>query len=276
MFDIAAFQQAKQAHTPITMLTAYDYTSARLLNSTLVDTLLVGDSVAMTMLGYDTTLPLTIADILPFVKAVVKGAPDKWVVADMPFMSYQADHTQAIVNAGVLIQQGGAQSVKLEGASERIVAVVRHLTEIGIPVMGHLGLTPQSVHILGGFKVQGKTEHAAEKLMHDALALQAAGCYALVLECIPPDVAQHISAALTCPTIGIGAGPGCDGQVLVLDDMLGRTTNTPKFVRTFAPLGQHMQQAVGEYCQAVRNRTYPDVQTESYKPLTAKSIQLIN
>jgi 3-methyl-2-oxobutanoate hydroxymethyltransferase len=261
------FSQAKQAGQPLALLTAYDYTTAQRLDDTPVDGLLVGDSLAMTVLGHPDTLQLTVQAMMPFVRAVVSGAPSKWVIADMPFMSYQADHTQAIANAGLLIKQGGAQSVKVEGASPRVLAVVQHLTEIGIPVMGHLGLTPQAVNTLGGFKVQAKQPDQAERLLQDAMALQAAGCYSLVLECIPPDVAQTVTQALTIPTIGIGAGPGCDGQILVIDDMLGRTASNPKFVRVFAPLGQGLSQAATAYCQAVKDRSFPDLTTESYKPL---------
>ena len=264
---IGHFAQAKLAGEPLAMLTAYDYTTAQRLDRTGVDALLVGDSLAMTVLGHLDTLQITTADMLPFVRAVVAGAPQKWVVADMPFMSYQTDHTQAIENAGLLVKQGGAQSIKLEGASPRVLAVTQHLTEIGIPVMGHLGLTPQAVNTLGGFKVQAKQPDQAEKLLQDALALQQAGCYSLVLECIPPDVAQTVTQALNIPTIGIGAGPGCDGQILVIDDMLGRTPSHPKFVRVFAPLGEQLTLAAEAYCQAVRERTFPDVLAESYKPM---------
>jgi 3-methyl-2-oxobutanoate hydroxymethyltransferase len=267
---IHLFSAAKQAGTPLAVLTAYDFTTASWLNNTPVDALLVGDSLAMTVLGHSDTLALTTEAMLPFVQAVVRGAPNKWVIADMPFMSYQADHTCAIQHAAAFFKTGGAQSVKVEGASQRVLDVVAHLTDVGIPVMGHLGLTPQSVHMLGGFKVQAKQPDQAEKLLKDALALQQAGCYSLVLECIPPDVAQLVTNSLTIPTIGIGAGPACDGQVLVIDDMLGRTAHVPKFVRLFADVGPQIEMAVTTFCTAVKNRDFPTLQVESYKTMTVE------
>jgi 3-methyl-2-oxobutanoate hydroxymethyltransferase len=264
---ITQFLHAKQQGTPLALLTAYDYTTAQLLNATPVDALLVGDSLAMTMLGHPNTLQVTVPDLLPFVRAVATGAPDKWVIADMPFMSYHISVEHTMAQAGQLMQQGLAHSVKLEGAAPLTLQIVERLTQSGIPVMGHLGLTPQAVHALGGFTVQAKTQQASQQLLTDALALQAAGCYAVVLECVPPDVAAHVTQELAVPTIGIGAGPQCNGQILVIDDMLGRTPHHAKFVRVFQPVGGYTQQAVTAYCQAVQQGTYPDLQTESYKPL---------
>ena len=241
----------------ITMVTAYDFTMARLLDASGVDALLVGDSLGMVVQGQTTTIPVTLDEICYHTRAVARGAGAAHVVADMPFMSFQVSAIQALENAGRLMKEGMAESVKLEGGQEVAEHVVR-ITRAGIPVMGHIGLTPQSVHALGGFKVQGKSADAASRLIADARALEQAGAYAIVLEAMPPDVAVAISAAVDVPTIGIGAGAGTDGQVLVCYDMLGMTVGkSPKFVKHFAEIGEMVKQAVGTYVTEVQEGTFP-------------------
>jgi len=240
----------------IAMLTAYDATSARLLEAAGIDVLLVGDSLGMVVLGHETTVPVTLADVLHHTRAVSRAVRRPLVVADMPFLTYQTGPARAAANAGKLIQEGGATAVKLEGGKP-ITPVVERLTEIGIPVMGHLGLTPQSVHQLGGFRKQAKTEEAAERLVEDALELEAAGAFAVVLEMIPPEVARRASAALRIPTIGIGAGPDCDGQVLVTEDMLGVFEKPPSFVKQYARIGDTMREAFARYAEDVREGRFP-------------------
>ena len=216
----ATLLEMKARGEKITMLTAYDYPTACLLDEAGIDMLLVGDSVGNVVLGYEDTLPVTMDEMIHHTRAVARGARRAMVVGDMPFLSYQASLPEAVLNAGRFLKEGGAQAVKLEGGSER-ANVVRALVETGIPVMGHLGLTPQSVHQLGGFRVQGKDEAAARRLLDSALALEEAGIFSLVLEAIPAELAAQVTSRLQVPTIGIGAGPDCDGQVLVVHDMLG-------------------------------------------------------
>ena len=236
---IHTLQNMKERGEKITMLTAYDATFARLLDDGGIDVLLVGDSLGMVIQGHDTTLPVTLDEVIYHTRAVARGARRALVVGDMPFMSYQAGLDQAVENAGRLLKEGGAHCVKLEGGG-RHVALVRRLTDAGIPVMGHLGLTPQSYHQMGGFKVQGKNRGAAEGLLRDAIALQDAGASSIVLEGIPTAVATRITAALSVPTIGIGAGAACDGQVLVIYDLLGMNDEfKPKFVRRYENLATH-------------------------------------
>lgn len=245
----------------ITMLTCYDYWSARLLNDSPVDCILVGDSAAMVMHGYPDTIAASTELMALHTRAVKLGAPDRFVIGDMPFLTFNGSLDRAM-DCVLKLMQAGAQAVKLEGAH---IELVRHLVRSGVPVMGHLGLTPQSVHALGGFKVQAKTEEAARRLLEDAQALQEAGCFALVLECVPTTVAETVTRSLDIPTIGIGAGPHCDGQVLVLQDMLGGQTHfKPRFVRRYADLAGTIKQAVHSFVEDVRQQAFPAPE-ESYK-----------
>jgi 3-methyl-2-oxobutanoate hydroxymethyltransferase len=247
----------KKRGEKIAMLTAYDYPTARILDEAGVPIILVGDSLGMVVLGYDSTLPVTMADMIHHVKAVVRGSQRAHVVADMPFMSYQAGPEDALRNAGRLMQEAGAQSVKLEGG-KTVAETVRRLVEAGIPVMGHIGLTPQSLHQFGGYKVQGKTPAAAIKLLNDAQALDEAGAYAIVLETIPAALARLISERVSVPTIGIGAGPDCDGQVQVLHDMLGLYPDfVPKHAKQYARLAEDVGRAVREYMAEVVKGRFP-------------------
>lgn len=254
---ITDLKAMKKRGEKIVMLTAYDYPSARLVEEADVPIILVGDSLGMVVLGYDSTIPVTMDEMLHHVKAVVRGTSRAHVVADMPFMSYQASPQEALHNAGRMLKEGGAQSVKLEGGA-RVAETVRLLVESGIPVMGHLGLTPQSVHQFGGYKVQGKTPAAAVKLLNDALALQEAGAYAIVLETVPVQVARAITQRLSIPTIGIGAGPDCDGQVQVFHDLLGLFTDfVPKHARRYVEAGRAVVDAVRRYAADVREGRFP-------------------
>jgi len=254
---IHTLRQMKERGEKIAVLTAYDATFARLFDESGADVLLVGDSLGMVVQGHDTTLPVTLDEMAYHCRAVVRGARRAHVVGDMPFMTYQASIDQALVNAGRLIKEGGVGSVKLEGGAQH-AELVHKLVGAGIPVMGHVGLTPQSVHQLGGFKVQGRDAGGRERLLADARALEDAGAYAVVLEAIPADIAHDITDALRVPTIGIGAGVGCDGQVLVSYDMLGMDeTFKPRFVRRFATLGQTIKDATAAYVAEVRAGTFP-------------------
>lgn len=254
---VTTFKDAKKQGKKLTMLTAYDYSTARLFDEAGVDSMLVGDSLGMTILGYDSTLPVTMEDMIHHTKAVVRGAKNALVVGDMPYMSYHLSVQQAVENAGRFIKEAGAQAVKLEGGAA-FCPEIEAMTRASIPVVGHLGLTPQSINAFGGFKVQGKSEEAARKIIEDAQALEAAGAFAIVLECVPAKLAEIITAKVAVPTIGIGAGAGCDGQVLVYQDMLGMYDNfTPKFVRKFAEVGAMMKQGVQEYCAAVQDSSFP-------------------
>src|SRR6185369_5321016 len=241
----------------IAMLTAYDATMARLLDQAGVDALLVGDSVAMVVLGYENTLSVTLDDMLHHTRAVARGAARALIVADMPFLSYQVSADEAVRNAGRLLQEGGASAVKIEGARP-VLGAVRRMVDVGIPVMGHLGLQPQSVHRIGGYIKQATRPQDADALIADAIALQDAGAFAVVLESIPEDVARSASAALDIPTIGIGAGPHCDGQVLVSYDMLGLFDRfVPSFVKQYANLAETVQAATRSYVEDVRQGRYP-------------------
>ena len=248
----------------IPMITAYDYTTAKVVDQVGIPLLLVGDSLGMVVLGYESTVSVTMEDMLHHVKAVTRGAKNPMVIADLPFMTYQLDPTQALSNAGRLIQEGGASSVKLEGG-ERMAETTRRIVECGIPVMGHIGLTPQSVNGLGGYRVQGRGREEAEQLLKDALALEQAGAYAVVLEMVPAPLACVISKRLTIPTIGIGAGAGCDGQVQVIHDMLGLFTDfVPKHARQYAHLADVMAGALTRYAEEVRDGSFPSAK-ESFK-----------
>jgi 3-methyl-2-oxobutanoate hydroxymethyltransferase len=239
------------------MLTAYDATFARLLDQAQVDILLVGDSAGMVVAGHANTLPVTLEETIYHCRAVARGAQRAQVVGDMPFMSYQVSLEEGIRNAGRLVKEGGAEAVKLEGGAE-YAELARRLTRIGIPVMGHIGLTPQSVHAMGGFKVQGRDAASAQKILDDARALEEAGCYSIVLEGIPRDLARRVTEAVTIPTIGIGAGVDCDGQVLVIYDLLGMNeTFRPKFVKRYDNLGVRIRTAVEEYVGEVKDGLFP-------------------
>jgi 3-methyl-2-oxobutanoate hydroxymethyltransferase len=255
-----AFREKKERGEPISMLTAYDYPTALAMDQAGVDAILVGDSLGMVVLGYENTLPVTMEEMLHHCRAVSRGAKMALLIGDMPFMSYQVSVEEAVRNAGRFLQQGGMDAVKLEGGRERADAI-RALTGAGIPVMGHLGLTPQSVHQLGGFRAQGKTAAAAKRLLEDALLLEEAGCFSLVLESVPARLAELVSQRINIPTIGIGAGAGCDGQVLVTHDLLGLFDRfTPKFVKKYASLHAEMRRAFGEFIDDVQARSFPGLE----------------
>lgn len=256
-------QEMKAAGVPIAMLTAYDYTSARLLDQAGVDVLLVGDSASNVMVGNETTLPITLDHMIYHAQCVINAIERALVVVDLPFGTYQGNSKEALVSAIRVMKESGAHGVKLEGGDE-VAATVERIVGAGIPVMGHLGLTPQSIYNFGSYKVRAKEEAEAEKLLEDAKTLQEAGCFALVLEKIPRDLAQDVTDALSIPTIGIGAGSGTDGQVLVMHDALGLTTDfNPRFVRRYARLDEEIKGAVGRYIDDVRNRDFPS-EDESY------------
>jgi 3-methyl-2-oxobutanoate hydroxymethyltransferase len=255
----------------ITCLTAYDYPTARLMDEAGVDVVLVGDSVAMVVLGYESTLPLTMEESLHHTKAVRRGVQRALVVADMPFGTYQGDVNEALKNAVRFVKEAGAEAVKVEGGERRLEVIAR-LTEAEIPVMGHVGLTPQSVHAMGGYRVQGKTAVGAEQLLRDARAVEAAGAFAIVLEGIPRELAAEITRSVRIPTIGIGAGPDCDGQILVLHDLLGLTfQEPPKFARRYANVGEVISQAVREYCADVQGGSFPSDAESYHAPSAIKS-----
>jgi 3-methyl-2-oxobutanoate hydroxymethyltransferase len=250
-------RQKKERGEPISMLTAYDYPTALAIDQAGVDAILVGDSLAMVVLGYENTLPVTMEEMLHHSRAVARGAKSALLIGDMPFMSYQVSVEEATRNAGRFLQQGGMDAVKLEGGRERADAV-RSITSAGIPVMGHIGLTPQSINQLGGFRAQGKTAIAARRLVEDALVLEEAGCFSLVLESVPARLAELITKKISIPTIGIGAGVGCDGQVLVTHDLLGLFDRfTPKFVKKYADFHGEMQRAFTDYIEDVETRRFP-------------------
>ena len=250
-------RRKKQRGEPITMLTAYDFPTAEAIDRAGIDSILVGDSLGMVVLGYENTLPVTMDDMLHHCKAVSRGAEYALLIGDMPFMSYQVSAAEAVRNAGRFLQEAGMDGVKLEGGSERVTAI-REIISAGIPVMGHLGLTPQSVNQFGGFVAQGKTALAARQLLEDALILQDAGCFSLVLESVPWQLAELVSQRLEIPTIGIGAGLGCDGQVLVTHDLLGLFDRfTPRFVRKYADLHSILMEAFSSYKSDVESGEFP-------------------
>jgi 3-methyl-2-oxobutanoate hydroxymethyltransferase len=255
--SILDLQQKKAEGRPITMLTAYDYSGASLVDEAGLDLILVGDSLAMTVLGHPNTVSVTVEEMLHHCKAVARGAKRAFLIGDMPFMSYQVERGEAIRNAGRFLKEGGMDAVKLEGGRE-VAETVRAIVAAGIPVMGHLGLTPQTATKLGGYKVQGKTATAAQHLLEDALLLQEAGCFAIVLEAIPAPVGKMVSQKLAIPTIGIGAGPDCDGQVLVFHDVLGLFDRfTPKFAKRYADLREPILMALRTYRQEVEAGDFP-------------------
>ena len=247
----------------ITCLTAYDYPTARLLDEAGVDVILVGDSLAMVVLGYDSTLPVTLEEMLHHARAVRRGTKRALLVVDMPFGSYHSDTAESLRNAVRFVKEAGVEAVKVEGGERRLELIAR-LTEAEIPVMGHIGLTPQSVNALGGYRVQGKTADSAEQLLRDARAVEAAGAFSVVLEAVPRELAAQITRELRIPTIGIGAGPDCDGQILVVNDLLGLTFDQqPKFARQYANVGETISSAVRQYCEDVRGGCFPS-DAESY------------
>lgn len=261
---VSTFQDAKRNGEKVTMLTAYDYSTAKLIDEAGIDSILIGDSLGNVILGYEDTLSVTMEDMIHHSAAVARGAKEALIVADMPFMSYQTSVYDAVVNAGRLMKEGRANAVKLEGGAS-VCPQIKAITEAGIPVVAHLGLTPQSINAFGGYKVQGKSEEAAKKLVEDALAIQEAGAFAVVLECVPAKLAALVTEKLDIVTIGIGAGNGCDGQVLVYQDMLGMFTDyVPKFVKQFAKVGDIMKQAFADYKKEVSEGTFP-AQEHTYK-----------
>lgn len=274
--SITDIKAKKKRGERVVMMTCYDYPSARLLEAAGVDILLIGDTLGMVVLGYDTTIPVAMDEMLHHTKAVVRGSSSAHVLADMPFMSYQASREDALRNAGRLLKEGGAQSVKLEGGVT-VADTVRLIVDAGIPVMGHIGLTPQSINQLGGYKVQGKTPAAAVRLMADAEALEQAGAYAIVLECVPAELARSITERLSIPTIGIGAGPHCDGQVQVFHDLLGLfEAFVPKHAKRYADLGSQITAAVSAYAADVREGRFP-TEKESFlvdKPVFSEAARI--
>ena len=254
---ISTIQEQKKKGEKISMLTAYDYSTAKLMDEAGVNTLLVGDSLGMTMLGYEDTLSVTMEDMIHHTAAVSRGVKNAFVIADMPFMSYQTSVYDAVVNAGRLMKEGRANAVKLEGGVT-VCPHIKAISECSIPVVAHLGMTPQSVNVFGGFKVQGKDEAAALKLIQDAIEIEKAGACMVVLECVPKKLAGYISSVLSIPTIGIGAGAGCDGQVLVYQDMLAMFSDfTPKFVKKFADVGDVMKEAFTEFINEIQSGQFP-------------------
>lgn len=254
---VFTFREQKAKGEKISMLTAYDYSTAKLMDEAGINGILVGDSLGMVVLGYEDTLPVTMEDMIHHTAAVCRGAKNTLVVGDMPFMSYQVSVEEAVYNAGRLMKEGRCQAVKLEGAAS-VCPQIRAITNASIPVMAHIGLTPQSINAFGGFKVQGKSEEAAKKLLEDAKAVEEAGAFAVVLECVPAKLAELISKSISIPTIGIGAGAGCDGQILVYQDMSGLFSDfTPKFVKKYANVGEMMTQAFRDYIADVQEGSFP-------------------
>ena len=254
---VLTFREAKQKGEKLTMLTAYDYSTAKLIDEAGVNSILVGDSLGNVILGYEDTVPVTVDDMIHHGAAVVRGAKNALVVIDMPFMSYQVSVEKALENAGRIMKETGADAVKLEGG-HRVCPQIKAITEAGIPVCAHLGMTPQSVNAFGGFKVQAKSEESAKQLIEEAQAVEEAGAFAVVLECVPAKLAELVSQKINIPTIGIGAGAGCDGQVLVYADMMGMFSDfVPKFVKQFAKVGDAMKQSVADYIAAVGDGSFP-------------------
>lgn len=260
---VSTLLRRKSEGEKLSMITAYDYTTARLVDDSGIDMVLVGDSLGMTMQGYENTIPVTMEESIVYGRSVARGCQNALVIMDMPFMSYQTSPEQALENAGRLMKETMADAVKLEGGKE-VCPQIRAITAAGIPVCAHIGMTPQSVHAMGGFRVQGKDEANARRILEDALAVEEAGAFAVVLECIPPKLAALITEKLSIITVGIGAGVCCDAQVLVYQDMLGMTEgHTPKFVRRFGEIGEAMKEAFRDYDQSVKQGTFPTEQ-ESY------------
>ena len=254
---VSTVQKMKDNGEKITMLTAYDYSTAKLFDEAGIDTMLVGDSLGMVMLGYDSTIPVTVDDMIHHGAAVVRGAKNAMIVVDMPFLSYHTSVYDAVANAGRIMKETGCTAVKLEGG-ESVCPQIKAIVEASIPVMAHIGLTPQSVNAFGGFKVQGKSEDAAKRILQEAKAVEKAGAFAVVLECIPDKLAKIITEEINIPTIGIGAGSDCDGQILVYQDMLGMFGGfKPKFVKRFANVGEEMTKAFKDYIEETKAKTFP-------------------
>lgn len=259
---VTTFQKAKDEGRKISMLTAYDYSTAKLMDEAEINSILVGDSLGNVMLGYEDTLAVTMEDMIHHGKAVRRGVKNALLVIDMPFMSYQPSVYDSVVNAARLVKEAGANAVKLEGGAS-VCPQIKAIVESSIPVVAHLGLTPQSINAFGGFKAQGRDEETAKKLLDDAKMVEAAGAIALVLECVPTKLAKLITETLKIPTIGIGAGGFCDGQVLVYQDMLGMFSDyTPKFVKRYTNVGEKIKEAVAEYCQEIQDGTFPSKEHE--------------
>ena len=256
---VTKFQEMKQSGERIATITAYDYPTAKLVAASGIPLILVGDSLGNVVLGFDSTVKVTMDDMVRHTQAVVRGAPDVFIVADMPFMSYQVSEEEAVRNAGRLVAEGGAHAVKLEGG-KTVAETVRRIVDAGIPVLGHIGLTPQSVNALGGYRIQGKTLREAQRLLEDAEALELAGAFAIVLEGVPGQLAEVLTKRLHVPTIGIGAGAGCDGQIQVLHDILGLTTRKPKHAKAYADLNRVIGDAVAAYAADVGAGAFPTVE----------------
>lgn len=271
---VVSFKKAKQNHEKITMLTAYDYISAKLMDQAGIHALLVGDSVGMVFCGLENTLSVTVEQMIYHTQAVKRGAKEALIVVDMPFMSYQTDVKEALYNAGRLVKEGGAEAVKLEGG-KAICPQIKAIVDAGIPVMGHIGLTPQSIHAFGGFKVQGKEVDTAKQLIEDAKAIEDAGAFAIVLECVPHELAGRITECISIPTIGIGAGNSCDGQILVYQDLLNMYEGvTPKFVKHYANIGVQMQEAFNKYIEEVQTGIFPN-ELQSFH-MSKENLKLFN
>lgn len=256
------FYQMKERNEKITMITAYDYPSAKLAEQAGIDMILVGDSLGMVMLGYDSTIQVTLDDMIHHTKAVKRGAIDTFIVADLPFATYHSSREETVRNAAKLMQEGGAHAVKLEGAEDIILEHIEALKVAGIPVVAHIGLTPQSVAVIGGYKVQGKSVEAAQKLIEEAKKCEEAGAFAIVLECVPRQLAEEITKQLTIPVIGIGAGPNCDGQVLVYHDLLGYgVERLPKFVKQYVNIQEDIVSGIQAYINEVKTGVFPDEKT---------------
>lgn len=259
MLNRLDFQKMKENNEKITMVTAYDYPAAKMAEAANVDTILVGDSLGMVMLGYPSTVQVTMDDMIHHAKAVKRGAKDTFMIVDMPFMSYHVSLEESIANARDLFQQTNAQAIKIEGASEELLTLTKRLTDGGIPVVAHIGLTPQMVNVLGGYKVQGKDKETGSKLLREAKALAEHGAIAIVLECVPKELAKIITEAINIPTIGIGAGIYCDGQVLVYHDLLQYgVSRLPKFVKTYADFNKLGEEGLKSYIEDVKQSTFPD------------------
>lgn len=264
MKTVSTFQRLKDSGEKIALLTAYDYSTAQVLDKAEIDGILVGDSLAMVVLGHENTYNITIDEMLIFVRAVSRGAKNSFIIGDMPFMSYNLSVAQGLENAGKMIK-AGANAVKLEGCNEHIISLVKRCTETGIPVLGHLGFTPQLMNTLGGHKIQGKTSDKIEAILESAKKLEEAGCFGIVLELMPADSAKYITENLKIPTIGIGAGVNCSGQIVVIDDILGKFTDfTPKFVKKYANLHDEIMNGVLKYKQEVKDGLFPS-EKESFE-----------
>lgn len=273
MKTISHFQKLKNSNEKIAMLTAYDYSTAQVLDKIGIDGILVGDSLAMVALGYENTYNITIDEMLVFVKAVARGAKNSFIIGDMPFMSYNLSLEQGLENASKMIK-AGASAVKMEGCNEHIIALIKRSVESGIPVLGHLGFTPQLMNTIGGHKIQGKTVNQIDKILESAKKLQEAGCFAIVLELMPAEAAKYITDNLDIPTIGIGAGKDCSGQIVVTDDILGKFTDfVPKFVKKYANLNEITLNALQEYKREVKEEIFPS-EKESFELVLEEKVKL--